>query len=98
MRGEKILVQVDRPIPDAVLTAWRISWVDRLAARLGPARLLGPSGVLSLDQAGYLSVLAMMVERYEGLMTLTLALAELLVKTLYDGGIGFAGKYAKVSR
>jgi hypothetical protein len=98
LRGVKIAVQVDRSIPDVVLTAWRISWVDRLGAKFGPGRLLGPSGVLTIDQAQYLGVLAMMLERYEDLMTPMFALTELLVRTLYDGGIGFAGKYAAGSR
>jgi hypothetical protein len=98
LHGAAILVPLDRPIPEAVRAAWRISWVDRLAARLGPGRLFGPSGVLPVDRAGYLGALAMMLELDEGLMTRTLALAELLVRTLYDGGIGFAGKYMTGTR
>jgi hypothetical protein len=91
--GAAILVPIDRPISDVVRMAWRTSWVDRIAARLGPSKMFGPNGALPVDRAKYLDALAAMLERYEGLMTPTLALAELLVATLYEGGIGFAGKY-----
>ncbi len=94
LQGVSIRIATDRPIHDTVHTAWRISWVDRLAARRGTDKLFGPGGLRSIEKSQYLGALAVMLEREEGLMVRTLALVELLIRTLYDGGIGFAGKFA----
>jgi hypothetical protein len=93
LHGVKVRVPSWRPIPDLVQAAWRVAWVDRLAATLGPVRLFGPAGMLPVDRASHLNALAVMLEFDEELMIRMLALAELLIRTLYDGGIGFAATY-----
>lgn len=92
LRGTRVLAGVGWPIAEVVRTAWRIAWVDRLAARSGGRNAFGPVGTIPVDADRHLNALALMFERHEVLMFRSLALAELLIMTLRDGGIGFAAK------
>jgi hypothetical protein len=89
--GSPVEVEAVSAVPRVSAICWQMAWIERLSARQGSGQFFGDSEQSSIE---FQKALSKSLRLWPKLMRRCLSLAEMLIWTLYGGGIGVAAKFA----